>query len=398
MKNVNYIDKIIGKSGLFTFEHRLFNSLMFISIIIFLTSFIINFIVLFSKTNYITLLMLLVFTVLSYIIYYLSRFKNKMYALPMILISLLLLNYLWIIEGGSKGSISINYIFLIIFSTLLLSKIQKYFVFIMIILSFCVLFSVEYFFTEIIVIRNSPLIRFISFVISTFIMITIIQLFMNIIVNAYRNQKEKSDSLMHNLLPKKIISELLETGSSKPRKYQDVTVLFTDFAGFTAISSKETPETVISELNDIYTAFDHIAQKHYCERIKTIGDAYLCVCGLPEPNPNHAINIANCALKFRDYLIQRNLKSEIQWIARIGIHSGDVVAGIVGTDKYIYDVFGDTINTASRMEQLSENMKITISNATFQLVQKSFQTHSRGKLPVKGKGELELYFLEPQTL
>ncbi len=206
-------------------------------------------------------------------------------------------------------------------------------------------------------------------------------------------QKEQSDKLLLNTLPKKIVQELKEKGKTEPETFNNVTVYFSDIVGFTKKSSSMEPGNLISELNEIFTEFDSIMERHDCERIKTIGDAYLAVCGMPEPNSEHARNIANAALDIRGYLAQRNAENEIQWEARIGIHTGKVVGGVVGIKKYIYDIFGDTINTASRMESNSLPMKINVSSEIYELLKNEFVFEEREPLEVKGKGTMKMFFL-----
>jgi adenylate cyclase len=207
-------------------------------------------------------------------------------------------------------------------------------------------------------------------------------------------EKEKADQLLLNILPARVANDLKETGKTEPESFENVTVYFSDIVGFTTTSSQLEPHFLIEELNAIFTAFDNIIEKNDCERIKTIGDAYLCVCGMPEENPHHAENIVKSATEILKYLKQRNLKTQIQWRIRIGIHTGKVVGGVVGVKKYIYDVFGDSINTASRMESNSEPMKINISETTYQLVKDKFKVIERGPLFVKGKGEMKMYFID----
>ncbi|MCB0822818.1 MAG: hypothetical protein KDC09_08995 [Bacteroidales bacterium] len=207
-------------------------------------------------------------------------------------------------------------------------------------------------------------------------------------------EKEKSEELLLNTLPVKVVNELKENGKSEPESFEDVTVYFSDIVGFTSISSQLEPKLLIGELNDIFTAFDDIMEKNQCERIKTIGDAYLAVSGMPVRNEQHAENMVNAALEIRKYLEERNKNSEINWQIRIGIHSGKVVGGIVGVKKYIYDVFGDTINTTSRMESNSEPMRINVSETTFTLLKDKFTFTPRQPMEIKGKGRMQMYFLE----
>lgn len=212
--------------------------------------------------------------------------------------------------------------------------------------------------------------------------------------NLIRQEKEKSDQLLLNILPSRVANDLKETGKTEPESFENVTIYFSDVVGFTNMSSQLEPKFLIDELNDIFTAFDNIVESHQCERVKTIGDAYLCVCGMPTPDPHHAHNIVRSAVEIIQHMNERNKHSEVQWRIRIGIHTGKVVGGVVGVKKYIYDVFGDSINTASRMESNSEPMRINISQSTYDLVKGDFPITPRGALAVKGKGEMNMYFVD----
>lgn len=207
-------------------------------------------------------------------------------------------------------------------------------------------------------------------------------------------EKKKTDILLHNILPAKVAEDLKAFGKTEPQTFKNVTIFFSDFSSFTRMSSVLQPKYLIGELSKIFTRFDEIMEKHGCERIKTIGDAYLAVCGMPVSNPNHARHIIDAAREILDYLRMRNRESDLEWLIRIGIHSGPVVGGIVGIKKYIYDVFGDSINTASRMESHSEPMRINVSGETYRLVKDDFQFVSRTPTLVKGKGEMEMYFVD----
>ena len=211
---------------------------------------------------------------------------------------------------------------------------------------------------------------------------------------AVEAEREKSEKLLHNILPRAVAQSLKETGVSHPQLFPEVTILFSDLVGFTELSARLDPQSLIQELNDLFTAFDAIMDKHGCERIKTVGDAYFAACGIPEAREDHALRMASAALDMRDFVCERKKTAALSWDMRIGIHSGPAVAGIVGTHKYIYDVFGDTVNTASRMENLSEPMKINLSEATWSLVKNQMKTTARPPVAVKGKGEMKMWFLE----
>lgn len=207
-------------------------------------------------------------------------------------------------------------------------------------------------------------------------------------------ERKKSDRLLLNILPKKVANELKATGKTLPERFESCTVYFSDIANFTSTSEHLDPVFLISELNDIFTMFDAIMEQYGCERIKTIGDAYMAVCGLPVPVEDHALRMVKAARDILSALEMRNAQSEVQWRIRIGIHTGQIVGGVVGVKKYIYDVFGDTINTASRMESNSEPMRINISESTYILVKDAFDTTARTPIEVKGKGLQSMYFIE----
>ncbi len=206
-------------------------------------------------------------------------------------------------------------------------------------------------------------------------------------------EKDKSDKLLQNILPNKVAADLKEKGYTLPESFEQVSVFFSDIVGFTKISSELDPKVLIQELNTLFTAFDNIIEKNQCERIKTIGDAYFAVCGIPDKNPEHAERMAQSAIEIMNYLYEHNRDARIKWQIRVGIHTGQVVGGVVGVKKYIYDVFGDTINTASRMESNSEPMRINISESTYNHIKGKYDCEYRGSIEAKGKGKLDMYFL-----
>jgi len=212
-------------------------------------------------------------------------------------------------------------------------------------------------------------------------------------------EKQKSESLLHNILPEEISIDLKERGATTAKEFDAVTVLFTDFVNFTQAAEQLSPQALVQELHECFTAFDHIIERNGLEKIKTVGDAYLAVCGLPTADPHHAQKTVQAALEIRDFISDREKASPKgrfggAFEIRIGIHSGPVVAGIVGVKKFAYDIWGDTVNTAARMEQSGEAGKVNISETTFHLVKGVFACGHRGLVMAKNKGVLDMYFVE----
>ncbi|MEP2669466.1 MAG: adenylate/guanylate cyclase domain-containing protein [Cyclobacteriaceae bacterium] len=204
----------------------------------------------------------------------------------------------------------------------------------------------------------------------------------------------KSDDLLHNILPANIVRDLKESGKTIPKRHKNVTILFTDFEGFTELVASIPAITLVNELNDIFGRFDEIMEETEVEKIETIGDAYMAASGLEKEVSNHAVKCITAAQQMLSFLEERNKSHDIQWRMRVGIHSGTIVAGVVGKKKFAYDLFGDTINTASRIESASEPGEINISSSTHELVKNDFTCLSRGKIFAKGKGELDMYFIK----
>ncbi len=206
-------------------------------------------------------------------------------------------------------------------------------------------------------------------------------------------EKERVEKLLLNVMPKSVYEELKSFGVTTPQKYEQASVLMLDFVGFTDMAISQDPAGIITELNDIFTAFDRIAEQFGCERIKTIGDAYLAVSGIPESTPDHAHNIAKVALLMIHYLERRNSSHHQKWQCRIGINSGTVIGSIVGVQKYVYDIFGPGVNLASRMETLSDTMEISLCEDMYELIKNDFRIEDRGEEQVKGFGRKQIYTL-----
>lgn len=212
-----------------------------------------------------------------------------------------------------------------------------------------------------------------------------------------KEEKQKREALLTNMLPKNTADEIMAKGKAAKIKYNFVTVLFSDIQGFTKIAEEMNPELLIDELDKFFFHFDSVVEKYGIEKIKTIGDAYMCAGGIPEKNRTNPVEVILAALEMKAYMTRLKQGSDLEgmkfWDIRIGIHTGTVVAGVVGQKKLSFDIWGDTVNTASRMESSGEASKINISGTTYEFVKEFFSCEYRGRMPVKYKGEIEMYFV-----
>ena len=211
---------------------------------------------------------------------------------------------------------------------------------------------------------------------------------------------DRSESLLLNILPAEVALELKDKGTAVARHHDRVTVLFTDFKGFTEIAGSLGPAELVEELNACFHAFDGIVGRYGIEKIKTIGDAYMAAGGIPEAREGSALHVVQAALEMQEFMIQRRLERSAfglpAFSMRAGVHTGDVVAGIVGARKFQYDIWGDAVNTAARMESSGEVDHVNISGATYALIKDSNDLRfvPRGMVQAKGKGEMEMFFVE----
>lgn len=212
-----------------------------------------------------------------------------------------------------------------------------------------------------------------------------------------RREKDRVEKLLLNIMPRTVYQEMRDYGVTTPQKFESASVLMLDFVGFTSMAISRDPEALISELNDIFTAFDRIVEMFDCERIKTIGDAYMAVSGIPEHNTDHASNLARAVLRMRRYLKRRNTTHQVQWTARFGIATGPAIGSIVGIQKYVYDIFGPAVNMASRLEALSQEMEICISAETARQIDIDFTLEDLGVQSLKGMGDENVFRLVGET-
>lgn len=206
-------------------------------------------------------------------------------------------------------------------------------------------------------------------------------------------EKAKSDDLLLNILPKAIADELKNTGKATPRLHEQVSVMFVDIKGFTSYSERVSPSELVGDIDRLFRGFDKIIEKYNIEKIKTIGDAYLCAAGLQDSNSDHAFRIIQAAKDILEFVETEQQKDDF-FKVRVGIHSGSLIAGVVGKSKFAYDIWGDTVNVAARMEQHGEEGKINVSENVYSILKDKVSFSHRGKLPAKNKGEIDMYFCE----
>ena len=209
-----------------------------------------------------------------------------------------------------------------------------------------------------------------------------------LLVNRLLLERERAEDLLLNVLPAEVAFEMKETGETATRGFSSISVLFADIVGFTPMFAEMEPDEMVGRLNEVFSHFDALAAHHGCEKIRTIGDAYMVAAGVPTPTHDHAQAISSMALEMLEYARTTPLSF------RLGINSGPAVAGVVGTSKFQYDIWGDTVNTASRMESHGEPDRIQITQATYELIKDSFETTLRGPIQVKGKGSLTTWYLD----
>jgi len=200
-----------------------------------------------------------------------------------------------------------------------------------------------------------------------------------------------------NILPEQTAEELKDKGKVQAKRFDSVSVMFTDFKDFTTYSDKLSPEELVDSIDFYYSKFDDIIEKHGLEKIKTVGDAYMCAGGLPFPTRDHPIKMVEAALEIAEFVNESKKvdpDSKSRFDIRIGINTGSVVAGVVGKKKFAYDIWGDTVNIASRMESNSDPGKINISDNTYQLVKNQYKCTYRGEIQAKNKGMMKMYFVE----
>lgn len=329
------------------------------------------------------------------VLLYLSMARQRRYKFLLCFSLLAFIVVQWIYNGGgSSGGMQYFFLWTFVAATILLQGPPLVIYITLNCLALLGLLLYEYYDGSIIVPYANETARLVDVIVSAALTFILASFIVRAIYAELDKERNKSDALLLNILPRKVISELKQSGQTRPEIFQEVTVLFSDIVGFTNISARLPVDILIEELNDLFTIFDNIAERNACERIKTIGDAYLAVCGLPVKNEKHTVNVVNAALEMMRALEDRNRHHPLQWQIRIGIHTGQAIGSVVGTKKYIYDVFGDTVNTASRLQTCSRPMKVNVSAEVADKVRSHYRVEERGPMQVKGKKEMEMYFID----
>lgn len=393
---MNILSHLIGDPKVTSLEHRIFNTISLINgslnilaigSVIYLGNPIIVF-----WSNLISGLIMLG-------MYFLSRFKGiyqNMYW-PFNLTTLCYLTSLWFFNSGTLGGNHYYFISALVIAIILLRKQSLLFVFFIYGTTSLSLLALEYFHEDWLSGQETRMDRYIDLAVN-FVFVQILSAWLVLILQRNLNiERKKSDDLLLNILPESIAEELKKTEKVVPVRHESISILFTDMAGFTKLAETMSPEDLVESLDACFRKFDELVAKHKMEKIKTIGDAYMAAGGIPKSNKTHAIDAVLCGLEMQEFMgnleDSKLLKNEHIWELRLGIHSGPAVAGVVGSQKFVYDIWGDSVNTASRLESSGIVGQVNISQSTYDLVADFFDCSYRGKVPAKNKGEMEMYYV-----
>ncbi|MCB1173979.1 MAG: adenylate/guanylate cyclase domain-containing protein [Leptospiraceae bacterium] len=391
------IHSIFGDPHLFTVEHRLFNILT-------LVNGLLNFgnILALDFDNYARIILLnagigLVFIGLFFISRLTGSYRVLYWPFMLSMLAFLMINI--ILNAGSLGGTQYYLITALVIGTILgKDRFSILTCYVLFGLAVVALFVIENWFGELIVAYKSPDDRVWDVFGNFFFVQMLTSGIVWVMSGALNSERGRSDRLLLNILPDQIAGELKLKDSVKPLQYDQATVLFTDFVGFTRIAEKLSPEELVQELDHCFRFFDEVMQRHRMEKIKTIGDAYMAVGGIPEANGTNPVDAILAALEIQAFMQELNERHSAAgaefWQMRIGIHTGPLVAGVIGTRKFAYDVWGDAVNLASRMESSGAPGAVNISGYTYELVHEFFDMEHRGKIEAKNKGKVDMYFVK----
>ena len=390
------ISAVAGHPRACPLEHRLFNTISLLNGV----SNIVGALFIVDRRNYAFLLLLTLVTgALFLVFYYLSRFRNVYRPLywPFVLLIAAFLFVNALRNAGSMGGAHYYFIPALVIATVLSRSRRDTVLAVLLFAAATVaLLLIEHRRPEWAAYAGTDE-RFFD-VLSSFLFVQVFTAVLVMILARNLNQeRRKADRLLLNILPAEIARELQRNDRVRPLEYDSASVLFTDFVGFTRIAERMTPQELIEELDACFRRFDQIIERHRLEKIKTIGDAYMAAGGIPQTSRTHAVDCVLAALEITQFMAamreEKMRADKPYWQLRLGIHTGRLVAGVVGEQKFAYDVWGDTVNTASRLESSGVAGRVNISRATFERVKDFFECEYRGPVTAKNKGEIEMYFV-----
>lgn len=333
------------------------------------------------------------------ILFYFSRVRRQFRLLPQIffVVTLLVGSLMWFFNGGLRGSLPIALLSLIFLFVVIIDNVRPIWIVALVIADVTLVSLLEYFYPAWVVSYSNTNAEFFDAFVAILLVTPGIGLMASIMVKNYKlersraeREQEKSERLLRNILPDEVALLLKQGQHTIADHFEEASILFADIVDFTPMSANMTPRDLVHLLDEVFSDFDALTEKYDLEKIKTIGDCYMVVAGLPRLRQNHAVVLARMAVEMRAHAARQRYRDR-QINLRIGIHSGAVVAGVVGTKKFSYDLWGDTVNTASRMESHGSRNAIQITRATYELIKDDFVCESCGWVNVKGKGEMEVW-------
>lgn len=394
---LSFVYFLFGDPKKNSLEHRLFNTIALVNGILnilgaFGSFYLENFEILFMLNLTSGLLMIGM--------YFVSRTRSIYYILfwPFNLTILTYLSAMWFFNGGSKGGNHYYFIPALVIAIILLKDHRIWLIYLVYLSVTAGLYTIEYYRLDLITGYPSELDRYLDAGGNYIFVQILIGILIFILSRNLNIERKKSDQLLLNILPESIAEELKRNNVVVPVRYDSVSILFADMVGFTVVAEKMSPEELLSELDLYFRGFDAIIRNHNIEKIKTIGDSYMAAGGLPKQNFTHPVDSVLCGLEFQrlmaDHKEVRQMRNLPVWELRLGIHTGTAIAGVVGTDKFAYDIWGDSVNTASRLESSGIVGEVNISAATYLLVEEFFDCEHRGKIQAKNKGEIDMYLVK----
>jgi adenylate cyclase len=387
------LTNIIGSSRVFSLEQRIHNT---ISIVIGVLSFPMLILLTFLDLRLLHILSILFCGFVNLAFYYLSRFRRRTFALVPLLVLLITLSIIWIYGYGLNGFVHLFLLGLAVPTAILLRGIQRTLGLLLIVATVLSLTLYDINHSDQFLVFDTPSQKYVDFGVNFVMLFVILSLVTTTVLNSLDEERSKSDGLLLNILPAQIAFELKEYGSSKPKRYDSVTVVFSDFVGFSRTCQNLSAEEILQELDVCFSAFDNVTERYSLHRLKTIGDSYMLVGGMPAENANHPASCTHAALEMAEFVHARKAHfdslAKPYWDIRVGVHTGPVVAGVIGKQKFAYDIWGETVNMASRMESHSLPGRVNISHATYEQVRDKFNCEFRGVQEIKKLDSVQMYF------